>query len=192
MQAFCEALDEVDCLVNTVGIVDCFGDVEELALSEWERVMQINVTSSFLTAKYCTPIMRSRGGGAIINISSASGLANQRKAMVYSVSKAALISLTKSEAIDLAPHNIRANAVLPGSVDTPLLDTVAQLEGERNNRTAQEQRDYWAADYPSARFTRPEEIAQLCLFLCSERASNITGSNYVIDGGLTALLPERT
>ena len=105
VQAFCEALDEVDCLVNTVGIVDCFGDVEELALSEWERVMQINVTSSFLTAKYCTPIMRSRGGGAIINISSASGLANQRKAMVYSVSKAALISLTKSEAIELAPRS---------------------------------------------------------------------------------------
>ena len=76
---------------------DCFGDVEELPVSEWDRVMRVNVTSCLLTAKYCVPLMRQRGGGSIINVSSVSGLANQRKAMVYSVSKAALISLTKSE-----------------------------------------------------------------------------------------------
>jgi NAD(P)-dependent dehydrogenase (short-subunit alcohol dehydrogenase family) len=79
-------------------------------------VMAVNVTSSLLTAKYAAPLLRAGGGGAIINISSCSGLANQRKAMVYSVSKAALISLTKSEAIDLAGSKIRANAILPGSV----------------------------------------------------------------------------
>ena len=83
VQAFCEALDEVDCLVNTVGIVDCFGDAEELPLDEWERVMRVNVTSALLTAKYSVPLMRERGGGAIINISSASGLANQVRKRVF-------------------------------------------------------------------------------------------------------------
>ena len=95
--------------------VDCFGDVEELPSDEWERVLRVNVTSAFLTAKYSVPLMRTRGGGAILNISSVSGVANQRKAMVYSVSKAALISLTKSEAIDFAQDRIRANTILPGS-----------------------------------------------------------------------------
>lgn len=146
-----KALGGVDCLINTVGIVDCFGDVEELPIEEWERVMRVNVTSAFLTAKFTVPLMRNRGGGAVINVSSASGLANQRKAMVYSVSKAALISLTKSEAIDFAQDNIRANAILPGSVDTPLLDTVSKLEAERNSRTQQEQLDYWSSDYPTKR-----------------------------------------
>jgi NAD(P)-dependent dehydrogenase (short-subunit alcohol dehydrogenase family) len=75
--------------------------------------------------------------------------------MVYSVSKAALISLTKSEAIDFADDRIRANAVLPGSVETPLLDTVSKLEAERNGRSQQEQLDYWTADYPTKRFTQP-------------------------------------
>ena len=83
---------------------DCFGDVEELPVSEWDRVMRVNVTSCLLTAKFCVPLMRQRGGGSIINVSSVSGLANQRKAMVYSVSKAALISLTKSEG---APESSR-------------------------------------------------------------------------------------
>ena len=155
VEEFCHAaastLGGVDCLINTVGIVDCFGDVEELPSEDWDRVMRVNVTSAFFTAKYAVPFMRQRGGGAIINVSSASGLANQRKAMVYSVSKAALISLTKSEAIDFAQDHIRANAILPGSVDTPLLDTVSKLEADRNGRSQQEQLDYWAADYPTKR-----------------------------------------
>ena len=111
--------------------------------------------------------------------------------MVYSVAKAGLISLTKSEAIDLAKYGIRANAISPGSVDTPLLDAAIDFAAEQFERNADEQRQVWQSQYPTQRFTSPQEIADLALFLCSRRAANITGANFVVDGGLTALLPER-
>ena len=192
---FCDAvsnnLGKIDCLINTVGIVDCQGDIEELSLSMWEKTIGINLTSAFLMAKYSLPHIKEQGGGAILNISSVSGLANQAKAMIYSVTKAALLSLTRSEAIDLAPHKIRANSISPGSVYTPLLDDALRDQSKIYNRTEEEQLKVWESQYPTQRFSTPQEIAELALFLCSERASNITGSNFVIDGGLTSLLPER-
>ncbi|MAE62492.1 MAG: short-chain dehydrogenase [Planctomycetaceae bacterium] len=182
-----------DChvLVNTVGLVDNLGDVEELMLSEWDKTIAVNLTSAFLMAKVAVPQMKRNGGGAIVNLASVSGLANQPAAMVYSVTKAALISLTKSEAIDLAPYHIRANAISPGSVDTPMLDEATELVGKASGLTASEQRQRWAEQYPTQRFSSAEEIAELACFLCSDRASNITGANVVIDGGLTSVLPER-
>ena len=112
--------------------------------------------------------------------------------MVYSVTKAGLLSLTRSEAIDLAKYGIRANAISPGSVETPLLGK-QRLTKQRNCLTVPKTNSWevWRSQYPTQRFTSPQEIAELALFLCSERATNITGANFVIDGGLTALLPER-
>ncbi len=194
VRGFCGATSEefggIDCLVNTVGIVDCPGDVEELATAVWDRTLAVNLTSAFLMARYSVPHMK-RKGGAIINIASVSGLANQEAAMVYSVTKAGLLSLTKSEAIDLAKHRIRANAISPGSVDTPLLDAAVDQAAEQFDRTTDDQRQVWQSQYPTQRFTTPQEIADLALFLCSDRAANITGANFVVDGGLTAVLPER-
>lgn len=111
--------------------------------------------------------------------------------MVYSVTKAGLLSLTRSEAIDLAKYGIRANAISPGSVETPLLEAAVDQAAQLFSRTKEEQWQVWRSQYPTQRFTSPQEIAELALFLCSERATNITGANFVIDGGLTALLPER-
>ena len=194
VRAFCEAVGQnfggLDCLINTVGIVDCPGDVEELSLAMWNKTMNVNLTSAFLMAKYSVPHMKQRGG-AILNIASVSGLANQENAMVYSITKAGLLSLTKSEAIDLAQYRIRANAISPGSVETPLLHEAVDQAAKLFNRTRDEQWEVWRAQYPTQRFTSPQEIAELALFLCSDRAANITGANLVIDGGLTALLPER-
>ena len=118
-------------------------------------------------------------------------LANQADAMVYSVTKAGLISLTKSEAIDLAPMGIRAVAICPGSVETPLVERAIEQMARKSHLTADEQRRIWEAQYPTGRFSTPEEVADLTLFLCSERARNISGSAVIIDGGLTAVLPER-
>jgi NAD(P)-dependent dehydrogenase (short-subunit alcohol dehydrogenase family) len=174
-----------------VGVADCAGVVEELPLAQWERALRIILTGAFLMAKYAVPQMKRRGGGVIINLASVSGLANRLKAMAYSVSKAGLLSLTRSEAIDLARYNIRVNAVSPGSVETELLHEAAVRNGKIFGRTKDEQWQFWLTQYPSERFTQPQEVAELVLFLCSDRATNITGANYVIDGGLTALLPER-
>jgi NAD(P)-dependent dehydrogenase (short-subunit alcohol dehydrogenase family) len=183
-------LGGMDVLVNTVGVVDNMGDVEHLPTAEWNRTIAINLTSAFLMAKYSVPLLKV-GGGVIVNVSSVSGLANQEDAMVYSVTKAGLISLTKSEAIDLARHGIRAIAVCPGSVSTPLIDRAVELTAERLGRDPSEQRREWESQYPTGRFSATAEIADLMLFLCSDRAQNITGASVVIDGGLTALLPER-
>ena len=185
-----QAFGTIDVLVNTVGIVDSPGDVEELSTAMWQKTLQINLTSAFLMAKYAVPHMKVRGG-AILNIASISGLANQEQAMAYSVSKAGLLSLTRSEAIDLARYKIRANAISPGSVDTPLLHEAVREAGIRSGRSTEAQWRVWQEQYPTQRFTQPNEVAELALFLCSERAANITGANLTIDGGLTALLPER-
>jgi NAD(P)-dependent dehydrogenase (short-subunit alcohol dehydrogenase family) len=192
---FCRRVEEefggLDVLVNTVGVVDNMGDVETLTTDVWRRSIEINLTSAFLMAKHAAPLLRARGGGVIANISSVSGFANQAGAMVYSVTKAGLISLTKSEAIDLAPHGIRAVAICPGSVSTPLVDRAIELTANKLGRDPGEQRRDWESQYPSGRFSTPEEVADLTLFLCSPRAANISGAAIVIDGGLTAVLPER-
>jgi NAD(P)-dependent dehydrogenase (short-subunit alcohol dehydrogenase family) len=181
----------LDVVVNTVGVVDNMGDVETLDSDVWRRAIEINLTSAFLTAKHAVPLLKARGGGVIANISSVSGFANQAGAMVYSVTKAGLISLTKSEAIDLAPHGIRAIAICPGSVSTPLVDQAIELTAARLGRSPAEQRREWESQYPSGRFSTPDEVADLTVFLCSKRAANISGTAVIIDGGLTAVLPER-
>lgn len=181
----------VDHLVNTVGVVDVAGDVLELSLEEWNRALAVNLTSAFLVAKHVVPLIIASGGGSIVNISSISGFANQAAAMAYSVTKAGLNSLTRSEAIDLARHNVRANAICPGSVNTSLVEEAARLTAKVSGRTAVDTREAWEQQYPTGRFTEPDEIAELALFLTSSKAANITGSTYIIDGGLTALLPER-
>ena len=195
VREFCEAtaqvLGGIQHLVNTVGVVENAGDVVDLPLEVWERTLAINLTSAFLMAKYAVPHIITNGGGSIVNVSSISGLANQARAMVYSVTKAGLISLTKSQAIDLARHKIRANAICPGSVETPLVDQAIALTAEASGRTLEETRKDWESQYPTGRFSEPQDVAELALFLCSSRAANITGASLVVDGGLTALLPER-
>jgi NAD(P)-dependent dehydrogenase (short-subunit alcohol dehydrogenase family) len=195
VQEFCDAgarsLGGLDCLINTVGIVDNMGDAEQLPLSVWNKTLAVNLTSAFLAAKYSIPHMKKRGGGAIINIASISAFGNQIAVMVYSVTKAGMIALTKSEAIDLAKYHIRAIAICPGSVETPMLVEAAKLMALETGRTADEQWNLWASQYPTQRFSKPGEVADLALFLASERAANITGASFLVDGGIMALLPER-
>ena len=190
-QATAQALGGINHLINTVGVVDNAGDVVELSLEVWDRTLAVNLTSAFLMAKCAVPHIISGGGGSIVNISSISGLANQARAMAYSVTKAGLIALTRSQAIDLAQHNIRANAICPGSVETPLMEQAIVLTADETGRTPEETRKDWQSQYPTGRFSDPRDVAELALFLCSPRAANITGASLVVDGGLMALLPER-
>ncbi len=195
VRAFCASaagtLGGVDHLVNTVGVVDNMGDVVDLAPEVWERTLSVNLTSAYLLARHAVPFMIASGGGSIVNISSVSGMANQAGCMAYSVTKAGMLALTRSEAIDLARHGIRANAICPGSVETPLVEHAIELMAADTERSYDETRRDWESQYPTGRFSRPEEVAELTLFLCSARAGNVTGASFVIDGGLTALLPER-
>ncbi len=175
----------IDILVNSQGI-QRYGNVENTDEDLWDEVLRINVKSMFLTSRLAIPEMRKRGGGAIVNVSSVQGLATQTQVAAYSTSKSAIIGLTRTIAVDYAAEGIRANVVLPASIDTPLLREAADLfrGDETNDAMIQD----WGKMHPVGRVGRPEEVADLIAFLASDRASFITGAEYKIDGGMMAAL----
>jgi len=166
----------LDILVNNAGIARV-SSVEDTSEAEWDLVMGINAKGVFLGTKAAIPAMRKAGGGSIVNISSIAGLVGGRTT-AYAASKGAVRLLTKSTAIQYATEGIRANSVHPGVIESPMtlpimLDT-------------QEGRDQSAARHPLGRIGQPADIAYGVLFLASDESSFMTGSELVIDGGLTA------
>lgn len=173
----------VDYLINNAGIQD-YGTVVTTSEEAWNRVIAINLTGVFLASKACVPLMLERGGGAIVNVASVQALQCQRNVAAYAASKGGVLALTREMALDLAPHKIRVNCVCPGSIRTPMLEFAASFEENPEAAMAG-----WGARHPIGRVGRPEEVASLSLFLCSEEAAFITGAPYLIDGGLLAGLP---
>jgi NAD(P)-dependent dehydrogenase (short-subunit alcohol dehydrogenase family) len=179
------AFGGVDVLFNNVGIQppDSYRTAEHLDEAVWDRVMDVNAKSCFLLCKYAIPEMLKRGGGVIINNASTQGLQSQKLVPAYAASKGAILSLTRNLALDYADKNIRVVAICPGSVDTPLLRAAAAVESPQNPDEAVRQ---WGAKHPIGRIGRAEEIAEVVLFLASEKASFITGEYVCVDGGLMA------
>lgn len=170
----------IDILVNNAGI-QINAPVDKLTLAQWELTQAINVTAPFLLIKAVAPIMRERGGGSIVNISSVHGMSTVPGAVAYATSKHALIGLTKGAALDLAADHIRVNAVLPGAVDTPL-----HRANMRQTGNEQEAFDRFSRTTPLLRTAEPDEIARVVLFLASEDASFATGTPMIVDGGILA------
>ncbi|UVO51506.1 SDR family oxidoreductase [Sphingomonas sp. SUN019] len=167
----------IDILYNNAGI-GCFGETPDLAIEDWRRVIAIDLDAVFYACRAAIPEMRKRGGGVIINTASASGLAGDYGFTAYNAAKGAVVNYTRSLAIDHARDNIRANAICPGPVDTPILtDGIMQVPGLR---------DAWEQVVPMKRFARPEEIAAVACFLASDDASYLTGAAIPVDGGLGA------
>jgi NAD(P)-dependent dehydrogenase (short-subunit alcohol dehydrogenase family) len=179
MEAVAGRWGHLDVLCNNAGIyLSGKGDtlVHELDEAVWNRVLGVNLTGVFLCCKYAIPLMLA--GGSIVNIASIAGLIGRDTAQAYVASKGGVIALTRTLAVHYAPRGIRANAICPGRVDTPLV---------AHDYATPEVREAFARAHPLGRFGTPEDIANLALFLASDESAWVTGAQYVIDGGYTAL-----
>jgi NAD(P)-dependent dehydrogenase (short-subunit alcohol dehydrogenase family) len=171
----------LDAAFNNAGIVsDLAEPVDKFTLEEWDRVLRINLTSVFLCMKHEARAMLATGGGAIVNTASALGQVAQYNMPAYCASKAGILGLTRATALDYATRNIRVNAIMPGVIETPMTQ-----EGVFVKTPGLEQ--VLLAQHPIGRFGRPEEIASVALFLCSDAASFVTGHALAADGGNMAI-----
>ena len=178
------SLGSIDVLVNNVGIQGpaSYTNVEDTSEKMWDRIIDVNLKSYFLMAKYCIPEIRKRGGGAIINIASVQGLQSQKLVPAYAASKGGILSLTRQLSLDYAGENIRVVAVNPGTIDTEMVRSMAKLEdGTTDDTLAQ-----WGKGHPVGRIGTGLDIANVVLFLSSEKASFITGEYINVDGGYMA------
>ncbi len=180
MEQVRDAHGQLDILVNAAGI-EVEKTIEETSLDEWNRSFAINVNGIFLTSKHALPLMRKAGGGSIINFGSYDGFIADPSLAVYCATKGAVHALTKAMACDHGPEGIRVNAVCPGYVDTPMLQS---FFGDSGNIESLKQavRDV----HPMRTYGQPEDIANLVNWLAGDEARYASGQLWVIDGGLSA------
>ena len=177
----------IDILINNAGIC-AYAFADEMLESEWDATMDINAKGAWLTAKYVIPVMKSQVKnyvkgetyGVIINNSSIGGLRGMRRLSHYAASKWAMTGMTKSWALELAPWGIRCISIHPTGVNTPLNDGIAAMEG----KTPEEVAEASAGNLIPVPWIESEDVANSVLFLCSDKAKYVTGSQYVLDAGL--------
>ena len=179
VDAAVKAYGRLDCAFNNAGIVGAeFLPVDQSSLEAWQDVITVNPTSVFLCLKYETRAMLQTGGGAIVNTASALGQVAAANMPAYCASKTAVVGLTRATALDYAKRNIRVNAVLPATIETPMTTGGILVD-------APELEQALRAWHPIGRFGQPDEVAAAVLWLASDKASFVTGHAMLIDGGST-------
>lgn len=172
----------VDVLINNAGIAGPTARLEDIAVEDWYRCIDVCLNSQFLTSRHAIPLMKEKQGGAIINLSSTAGLFGYGLRTPYAAAKWAVIGLTKSMAIELGDWNIRVNAICPGSVAGERMDRVIAAEAAMRSTSPQDIRREYTKGQSIKRFVEAKEIAGLCLFLSSPAAGMISGQSIAIDG----------
>ncbi len=171
---------QLDILVNAAGI-EIEKTIEDTSLEEWNRIFAINVTGLFLTSKYALPLLRASSGASVINFGSYDGFIADPGLAAYCATKGAVHALTKAMACDHGPEGIRVNAICPGYVDTPMLQSFFGSSGDIDS-LKQAVRDV----HPTGTYGTPTDIANLVNWLASDEARYASGQLWVIDGGLSA------
>jgi NAD(P)-dependent dehydrogenase (short-subunit alcohol dehydrogenase family) len=176
-----EQFGRIDVLFNNAGIAGV-GDLQETSLELWERVMSVNARGVFLMSRAVVPQMIAQKSGSIVNMSSAIAHTGLARRVSYAASKGAVLAMTKSMQVDLAPHGVRVNALMPGTIMTPFVEQYLAKsyadpeEGKKSIRARQLTGD----------LGMPEDIAYAALYLASDESKYMAGSGFVIDGGMTA------
>lgn len=176
-------LGGLDILVNNAGVM--FEQrAEDTSLSDWQRMLDINLTAPFILCQQAVPMMRARGGGAVVNISSIEGIGANPGHTAYAASKAGLTGLTVALAIDHGAEGIRANCICPGWIETDLNRAYVDTRPDKEAVVSE-----LARLHPVGRLGTPQDIANMALFLASDESAFITGQAFVVDGGRTKKLP---
>ena len=176
----------VDILVNNAGI-QYVSAVEEFPVEKWDALIAINLSAVFHTIRLLMPQMRERGWGRIVNISSTHGLVASVNKVAYIASKHGVIGITKSVAVETGGTGVTCNAICPGMVRTPLAQWQIEAYAERHSLEVEAAAIAMVSEkQPSRTWLRPDQIGELAAFICSDAASQMTGSSVVMDGGWTA------
>lgn len=176
----------VDIVVNNAGI-QFVAPVEKFPTEKWDAIIAINLSSAFHTIHHALPLMKARNWGRIINVSSAHGLVASAEKTAYVAAKHGILGLTKSVALEASNTGVTCNAICPGWVLTPLVQQQIDARAKAQGITVKQANDALLGEkQPQLQFTTPEQIAALAVFLCSDAASNMQGTQLVSDGGWTA------
>jgi len=180
-------LGGVDILVNNAGSAGPTAGIEDISLEDWSRTLNINLFSQFLFTKYAVPIMKAQGRGSIVNMSSAAGRLGMPMRTPYVAAKWATIGLTQSLAMELGAHNIRVNAILPGSVKGDRMDRVMKARADATGMSLQDVKLEETAAISLGRMIDPKEIADMITFVCSDLGISISGQSIGICGNTEIL-----
>lgn len=168
----------IDAAFNNAGVLGSGASMIDFTEDDWDDVMGVNLKGMWLCMKYEIPAMMQSGGGAIVNVSSIAGLVGSQHSPAYAASKHGVVGLTKTAALQYAPHNIRVNCICPAAVLSPMLETLVTRNPQVGTKLK--------ASQPNGRFASPAEIAEVAVWLCSDAASFVTGAALPVDGGYTA------
>lgn len=178
---------QLDTLVTSAGI-QRYGDAVSTSEETWNEVIDVNVKGVFLATRACVPHLRKSAAGSVVILASVQAAASQQSVVAYTASKGALVALARAIAIDEAAYGVRVNSVSPGSINTPMLRTSAELFAGGSFERVEDVLATWGRAHPLGRIGNPLEVAEVVSFLASCRSSFVTGADVRVDGGLLAQL----
>lgn len=183
------AFGRLDAVVTSAGI-QRYGDVIDTTPEAWDEVVSVNLRAVYLTVRAAMPHLRLSTQGSVTIVASVQGTASQRNVVAYSATKGALLAFTRALAVDEGPRGVRVNSVSPGSIDTPMLRAAAVSAAVASGRSERTTLASWGTAHALERLGEPQEVAAAIAFLASKSASFVTGSDFRVDGGMLARLPE--